>query len=454
MSMDAEQSVLGAMIKSPEAFSDGMEIFQSDVVFADQRHRAIFQAMQKLWKAGEPCDIQTLRSALGTQLPKIGGGPYLCDLVERVPTAGNVKTYAKDVLESYLYRRIGELARKLSGQCERRDATIEDLIIGAQRQLNDLAEGRLQTLLGQVPEPIGRDISQFVDAILSEEPCDQEDHLVTGIPNLDRRVQLFSGELSVVAGPPSIGKTSFAVGVLLENVSLGKTILYFTLDQIKKTLVRRFLTNRTGITRRQFLARDLTQDQKDRLSGTAADLVLNDRAFVVVRSGMTVADMLTTAKLIKRKYGLDGIVIDYVQQVRAARQVGSRTVEMGEVITDVKRMAKELDVHVMVLSQLNRSYDALEPTDVPRMTMLRWAGEIEQEANVILFPWVPLEVARKKYGEHSKQFQKIKEQSNELPAAYVIIAKDKEGETGTIGCLWHPERMAFCAETNRAEPES
>jgi replicative DNA helicase len=277
------------------------------------------------------------------------------------------------------------------------------------------------------------------------------DGLSTPLPSLNHRVgYLEPGHLIIIGGSPSSGKTSFLIGITRENLQRDKRLLYVSLDETRRAVGRRLLVNATGVSSQAIRRGSVSEAIGTKLYQAVAPYLVSDNLTVVDKPGLTVAAIAAMARSLKARDGLDGIFVDYLQQVRPSDPKANRVLQVGAIARELKQMAKDLRVPVIALSQLNRSYDSLNDNQPPRATMLRDSGELEQEASLILFPLVPALVKKRTEGEGSSEYKKVADafaaSSSKHLLAKIVIAKGKEIETGEIECRWNGEAMRFQEE--------
>ncbi|MBU8934888.1 MAG: AAA family ATPase [candidate division Zixibacteria bacterium] len=446
--IDIERQFLGAAIHNPSELQNLEGGPVDPLVFSDPKNRAVWEAVQELVATNSEFDVFDLTPLLRKSEAFKGGSPgaYAIELKENQSCVSHPGNHL-ETLRSLAWRR--ELVSKvgqIAVRCEDPGANDSDIA------------ARVETLLthsdGQqdlTAEPIGSFMQSYVDEVCSGSVKSVQDGIKMPFPGLHRRLSyLEPGQLMIIGGPPSMGKTSFLIGIVRENLSKGKKLLYISLDESKAAVVRRLLANRTNISAIKMRDAVVTEKEKEKLCLAAAPFVADDRLFLIDSSGLSVGDIASLARRVKRRYGLDGILVDYLGQIAIDNQE-SRTLQVGSIVRGLKVLAKDLEVPCIALSQLNRSYDKLKVNELPRPSMLRDSGEIEQEANIVLFPWIPLEFLKRRYGETSPKYKNALDPSRDDHAAYIVIAKNKEGETFLHKCRWHPKAMRFFEESPNRE---
>jgi len=457
VNIEAEMSVLGTILKEPDCLYDVAEIIRKPEYFQLQKHRMIYQALIDMATGNTPIDVISLSTAMVPEkLNSIGGRTYLSELCEHATTTSHAVHHCRIVEEVYKRHKISSEFAVIAESAKKPDTALLDLISSAEKTLLDLSPDN------------GRDIVQISDVIaghtdaLIKQPEESRKALYveTRVADLNRLITgFYRQDLVIVAGPPSFGKTSFAIDTCLyNNFHCGKKILFFSIDQSANSFKTRLLTSATGIPKTKLISGKLTPKEEDLVCRAAAEMTAKPNLFLSDRAGLTALDIMSYARRVKRQYGLDMIVIDYIQQIAPHRKFETRNLELAEISRILKQVAKELNVVVLALSQLSRTYDARNVNEkkeiwgFPRLTDLRDSGALEQDANMVLFPWIIYEVLKKKYGEQSSEFREIIEKKPQYETlAYILVAKNKDGETGTVECCWDKVRMRFYSETDRKE---
>jgi len=447
---DVEQAVIGACLKDSTCLDDAMLPIRAPEYFEDQRHRSIWKAMLHLAEHEEPIDIVTVSARLDRDgvLPSITR-VYITELADGYFSTANVEEYAQQVADAWRVKefglRLGELLRPTMPAL-----TIDALTGHAEQILLDLSAHQTSG------------VTSFCDSIMDQvekmlDPADKDRWIETRVHELNQKVTgLFRGDMCIVAGPPSMGKTMFALDLCVYNHNLKS--LYVSIDQTQWAIGQRLITSITGLSRERLLGGKLSEEQKTMVDLATAEVAGMGNFFVLECTDQNVLDIRSEARRLKRTSGLDIVVIDYIQQVPGHRRFENRNLEITEVSRVLKAMAKELDIVLVVLSQLNRSHDSqnIDPDKdqwgLPRMTMLRESGSLEQDANMVIFPWVPAEVLKKRYGEESGIYLSTMKKKPWLKdEALLIIGKNKDGETGQVKCKRNAVRMRFYSETKRLE---
>jgi replicative DNA helicase len=432
-SLEAEQSVLGGLLLDNEA-ADRIGDAIADADFYSEAHRLIYQHAVRLIADGQPADVVTVSEALASvqKLDYVGGLAYLGALVQNVPTAANIRHYAAIVRERSILRQLAATAGEIA------DASYNPMGRSA-REVLDQAEAKVlhiaeQGARGQVVfQEIGKLLAEVVDRIEvlfnRDDPSD-----VTGVPtgfsDLDRMTSgLQPGDLVVVAGRPSMGKTAFALNVG-EHVALkaGLPVAVFSMEMGAQQLALRLIGSVGRLDQHKLRTGRLANEDWEKL--TAALGQLNEAPLLIDETpALNAIEVRSRARRLQKQYGKLGLVIvDYIQLMQASTSGENRATEISEISRALKSLAKELKVPVMALSQLNRSLEQ-RPNKRPVMSDLRESGAIEQDADVILFIY---------------RDEVYNADTQDKGVAEIIIGKQRNGPIGTC-------RLTFLGEHTRFE---
>jgi replicative DNA helicase len=385
--------------------------------------------MMELNDQREPCDLITLSDILKGkgELEDVGGAPYLATLVDYVPTAANIAYYCRIVKEKALRRRLITAATDMVTQGYEAGVEVGELIDSAQKVIFDLAENKLQKAFS----PIGDILKDTIKNI--EKLYERKEH-VTGVPSgfidLDEKTAGFQkGDLIIIAGRPSMGKTAFALNIAqyaAMHTDRPAAVAVFSLEMSKEQLVMRLLCSEARVDASRLRTGHLVDTDWSRLAKGAGSLH-DAKVFIDDTPAITVMEMRAKSRRLKAEQGVDLVVVDYLQLMRGSN-TESRQQEISEISRSLKALAKELDVPVVALSQLNRSLESR--TDKrPMMSDLRESGAIEQDADVIMFVY---------RGEvYDKENEEIKGR------AEIIIGKQRNGPIGTVDLAFRGEYTRF-----------
>ncbi len=429
---EAEMSLLGAMIVDPKVISDVIGIVSQPDDFAKAGHGTIFQHMIALYDSTATLEIVSLVQRLKDHgvLEDVGGSAYLMDLAEGVATAANAAEYARLVREKATLRELIRAAGEIlvDAHQSRQDPVLtlgeaEARIFAIAQRREARAASALRDILEETIRTLDRNAGKHVTGV------------PTGFDELDEMLSgLQRGEMVILAARPSMGKTAFALNITENMASSSGGVAFFSLEMGRQQLVQRILCAKGGVDGQKLRKNMLSREEWQRIMG-ACDSLNNTPIFIDDTPGLTLLQMRSKARRMKEKHGIEAIVIDYLQLMSSGTRVESRQVEVSEISRGVKAMARELDVPVVCLSQLNRQAEGREGHR-PRMSDLRESGSIEQDADVVMM------LHREAY--YHKQDPNWEEANpNRANIAEVIVAKQRNGPTGTVELLWDSRTTAF-----------
>ncbi|MDH5424288.1 MAG: replicative DNA helicase [Gammaproteobacteria bacterium] len=431
-SIEAEQAVLGGLMLDNlawEKIADRVD----DNDFYRHDHRLIFRAIREQEAKDVPNDAVTLSQHLHSidLLEEAGGLAYLGRLAKETPTAANIKAYADIVREKSVLRQLAAVGTEIASSAynqEGRDS--KELLEEAEKQVFKIAESGNRNQKGFLG--MSSLLKSTVDQI---DQLYQNEGAITGISTgfekFDEMTSgLQAGELVIVAGRPSMGKTTFAMN-LVENAAIGsgKTVGVFSLEMPGESLSMRMISSLGRIDQHNLRSGQIKDDDWARITSTVS-MLSQAKIFVDDTGGLSPTELRARARRLKREHGLDLIVIDYLQLMQGSAKSASenRTAEVSEISRSLKGLAKELEIPVIALSQLNRSLE--QRTDKrPVMSDLRESGAIEQDADLIVFIY-----RDEVYNEDSEQ----------KGTAEIIIAKQRNGPIGKV-------RLTFLGKYTRFE---
>ncbi len=383
--LEAEQSVLGAILLDNASMAKAMEVLTEDD-FYRTAHRKIYMAMLELSEHGEVVDQITLSEHLRMkgELETVGGSAYLAELVQAVPTAANAKYHCRIVRDKALLRGLISTSTEVISRGYEGTAPIDDLLDFAERSVFSLAQGKLGRSFIRLKEII-KDSLDFVDVL------SKRDHkTVTGVPTgfieLDELTAgLQPSDLVVIAARPSMGKTSLALGIAQHAaIKHGHVVGIFSLEMAKAQLVLRMLSSEARVDSHALRIGRLQKEDWWRLADAAGKLE-QAPIFIDDSGTLTVQQMRGKARRLKAEQKrLDLLIVDYLQLMQGRSDAESRQQEISDISRSLKALAKELDVPVVALSQLSRAVESRKPP-IPMLADLRESGAIEQDADVVIF---------------------------------------------------------------------
>ncbi len=425
--IDAEKTILGAILLDNAAHSEAAEKLEPDDFSLDS-HRRIFLRMSELMNEQRAVDIVTLSHELQRykEIEAVGGVAYLASLTEGLPFRPVIEEYIRIVKDKSLLRKLMSICSLAIARAADQSETALEVIGAAETQLLEVSEkgvsGGLEALDKIVAGSFGS-----IDNLYKQSR--EVTGLATNFTDLDRDTSgLQKGELVIIAARPSMGKTAFAINIA-QNAAINSqaTVAVFSLEMSKESLLRRMLASQAWVDQRKLQTGFLGREDQEKLQNALSQLV-ESRLFIDDTAGISLAEMRAKARRLKQNAGgLDLVVVDYLQLMSATlpsaggKRYENRTQEVSAISRGLKALAKELHVPVVALSQLSRASERRGDDKRPMLSDLRESGSIEQDADVVMF------IHREAY------YNRDEEQSAEERAkSEIIIAKQRNGPTGTI----------------------
>jgi replicative DNA helicase len=426
--IEAESAVLGAVLMAGDA-GIAIEILEPES-FYKPGHRQIFRAMRRLFEKNEAIDIITVADELQRmgKLEVVGGTSYLSYLVDTIATSANLEYHARIVLEKYVLRRIIQIGESLAAMGHQANAEASALLERAEQEIFRLGESRVHTgfiKLRQILKSTFEDIQEMLD---------KKEHatgVASGFADLDSiTAGLQRSDLIIVAGRPSMGKTSLALS-MAHNIAVESKIPVgiFSLEMSKEQLVQRLLCAEARVDIQRLRKGYLKSSEWPKLT-TAAGLLNEAPVFIDDTPALNVLEMRSKARRLKAEEDIGLLVVDYLQLVVAAERAENRQQEISSISRALKSLAKELDIPVLALSQLSRAVETRGGDKRPQLSDLRESGALEQDADVVLFVYRP-----------ELYFQ---EQEDQRGMAEIIVGKQRNGPLGTV-------KLAFIKDYARFE---
>ncbi len=429
-SLDAEQSVIGALMLDNAAWDQVGDLI-SETDFYRHGHRLIFHAIESMADAGHPFDVITLSERLGErgELDEVGGLAYLGEVAKNTPSAANIKAYAGIVRERAVLRALIQVGSAIADTAYNPEGrNTEELLEHAEKLVFEIAEKGARHRGGFMP--IKELLVEAVDRI---DTLFQQDSAITGVAtgvsDLDELTSgLQRSDLIIVAGRPSMGKTSFAMNMAEHAAIRDKVpVAVFSMEMPGEQLAMRLMSSLGRIDQHKVRTGKLGDDDWPRLT-SAVGLLADAPVFIDDTPALNPTELRARARRLKREHDLGLIVIDYLQLMQVPGASENRATEISEISRGLKALAKELNVPVIALSQLNRSLEQ-RPNKRPVMSDLRESGAIEQDADVIVFIY---------------RDEVYNDESPDKGTAEIIVAKQRNGPIGTI-------RLTFLGQYTRFE---
>jgi len=424
--IEAEQSVIGAMIMDPDAIVTASEIINSDDFYQHQ-YGIIFESMVELFNEGKPVDLITLQNRLREKEvpPEISSLEFVKDLLTAVPTSANVKHYANIVSEKAVLRRLIKVNDEISNECYLGKDRLEDILSETEKKVFEL----LQSRNSNDYVPIKQVVLNALDKIeAASKNKGNVTGLATGFVDLDYKTSGFQpSDLILIAARPSMGKTAFVLNIAQYMAfRLNITAIVFSLEMSKEQLVNRMLSLESNVDSQVIRTGNLSDEDWSKLI-EGAGVIGKSNLIIDDTPGISLSELRSKCRKYKLEHNLGIIIIDYLQLMSGSGKSESRQQEISDISRSLKSLARELDVPVVALSQLSRAVEQ-RPDRRPIMSDLRESGAIEQDADVVMF------IYRDDY------YNKDSENKN---VAEIIIAKQRNGPIGTINLVWLPNYTKF-----------
>lgn len=419
--IEAEMAVLGSILIDNDSLSKIIEILDTRC-FYRTAHQKIYATALKLYEKDEPVDLVTLSEALKKEkiLDEVGGPYYLTELAECVPSAANVEYHARIVLEKYLLRKMIEETSAIAKECYDGTENAFDILDHAEQRIFNLSDTRLRKGFVHI-DPILHETFESI------EQYHRRQGTVIGIPSgFTKLDELMSGfqksELIVVAGRPSMGKTAFCLNItrhvaVEEKIPVG----FFSLEMSRRQLAMRLLCAEARVDAHGVRTGRLAPDEWQKLS-MCVGVLAEAPIYIDDTPGISILELRAKARRLKKEVDVGLIVIDYLQLIQGPKNAENRQQEIALITRSLKGLAKELDIPVIVLSQLSRAVETRGGERRPMLSDLRESGAIEQDADVVLFIYRP-EVYLKEDEEEMRRWAGKSE---------IIIGKQRNGPVGTI----------------------
>jgi replicative DNA helicase len=423
--IEAEQGVLGCVLLSPnDCLGTCIEKFKKGVeVFYDLRHQMIFDTLVEMYDGKQPIDIITLQQRLKdkSQLDSIGGIPYLSALPDSVPSAANLEYYVEIVREKYVLRKMIQTCTSVVARVYEHDGKVDGLLDEVERDILKISEDRIEGTSMLIKDLVHRAINTIED-------YHQRQGMLTGIGtgflDFDKMTSgLHGGEMVVIAARPSMGKTSLVMNIV-EHVTLEEKLPVgvFSLEMTAESLVLRMLCSRARVNMRNIRDGFLAERDFPKITDAAGKLA-NAPLYIDDSAGLSILQLRAKARRMYQQYGVKLIVIDYLQLLNASSsRIENRQQEVAQISNGVKALAKELNVPVIVLSQLNRELEK-DKSRKPRLSDLRESGAIEQDADLIALLYKP---------DEGKEDDDCAPQEVDAIPVNLLIAKQRNGPTGDV----------------------
>lgn len=437
-SVDAEKSLLGAVLIDDEVLADATEYVRVGD-FYDKRHDVIYSGMMRLYEKHKPVDLLTLTDELKRkkELDLVGGSAYLTELTTYVPTSAHATSYAEIVAQKAVRRRLIKASGDISELGYDEETTTQELLERAEAELFSVSDQSLKQDVVSLESILTESFDRLEELHRNK---GQLRGIRTGYRDLDNMTAgLQRSDLIILAARPAMGKTTLVTNLAYNVATIAKEpVLFFSLEMSKEQLVDRMLADASGVDAWNIRTGNLSDDDFTKLSEAMGEMA-EAPIFIDDTPGLSVLEMRTKARRAHHDQPLGLIIIDYLQLLQSnGSHNGNRVQEVSEISRGLKLVARELNVPVIALSQLSRSVESRTPP-IPQLSDLRESGSIEQDADIVSFIYRP-----GYYEPDNPEFENITE---------LILAKHRNGPVGKVELYFHPERLRFMSLDKRHQSE-
>lgn len=433
-SVEAEQSVLGAIIIDPQSINQVAGQIKPEYFYIPQ-HREIYKTLENMFQMSRTIDYVTLLERLkdsGTY-DEAGGKAYITQLAQMVPSSANILTYASIIRERYYTRSLILAAQNIIKDATDSVVDTARLLDSAEQRIYEIREGKDISGLTHIKDVMSAETFDRLTKITDPETKDDYIGIPTGIGDLDNVITgLNKSDLIIVGARPGMGKTSFALNIAKNVAEKGKRVAFFSLEMTRDQIAQRLLSNEASVPSTKLRTGQLSPEEWARL-GNAGQTLSKMDIYVDETPGITVPEM--KAKLLRNK--VDLVIIDYLGLMQSAKRTENRVQEVSDITRSLKTMAKDLHVPVIACAQLSRGTEAKGKSHRPALSDLRESGSIEQDADIVLFLY------RETYYDSEKAEGEDRSDPNK---AECIVAKNRHGEIKTIDLYWDGQFTRFASQ--------
>lgn len=433
---ELEEAVLGASMLEKDTFAQVLEIIQSEECFYMDAHQKIYAAMRRLFDNGTPVDLLTITEELrkSNELEIIGGAYYLTRLTMSVLSSAHVEAHARIVMEKFIQRELIRISGSVIGEAYEDSTDVFDLLDKAESGLYEITDKHLRKNFKSLHDVLRITMQEIED---NRKKTDDITGVPSGFAGLDRITAGWQKtDLIILAARPSVGKTAFALNLAMNaSMNAGKQypVALFSLEMGAGQIVKRMLScvsevNMESITRGKMAEHEFVQMSQRMTKLSQAKIFIDDQA------ALNIFELRAKARRLKSKHDIQLIIIDYLQLMQAnVDKGGNREQEISKISRDLKALAKELEVPIVALSQLNRSVETRTASKVPQLSDLRESGAIEQDADLVMFLYRP-----EYHGINNDAMGETIEGET-----HIVIAKHRNGSTGTEKVRFIKEYQKF-----------
>ena len=433
-SLEAEQAVLGSILIDPSCITQVLILVKPEYFYLPQ-HKTIFTIMQEIDALGGKIDPLIVLEKLKNEkvYDDANGKQYLLQLSQLVPSTENVEAYSKIIREKFYIRSLINVSKSIIDEASSSTEQADILLESAEQKIYDIRQGRVTKGPARIGDIIVNEVYDKLQKLSSADK-DQYKGFTTGFIDLDKAITgLNRSDLVIIGARPAMGKTSLALNLARNTAMMGKKkVLFFSLEMTKEQLAQRVLSTEARVESTKMRTGNISPDEWAKLA-TATSLLSNCELYFDDTSNMTVSEMKSR---IRRLRDVDAVFVDYLQLMKSGSRVESRVQEVSEITRNLKLMAKDLNIPVVVLAQLARTTEGRGKSHKPQLSDLRESGSIEQDADIVIMLY------RDEYyaGEKDDQPDEERPAINE---AEFIISKNRHGPTTTVKVAWNGDYTLF-----------
>ena len=426
--VEAEKSLLGAMMLSDEAMAEILTIIRPDD-FYENRHQTIFAAMAELYDQHKPIDLLTLTAKLKSQkkLKEIGGAPYLTELSNFVPAAAHAKAYAEIVEKASTRRKLIKAGNNIADKAYAEDANVDDLVGEAERELFEVSDKIVRSDYVAMDQLLADALERIAELQKNKGALRG---LKTGFADLDKKTAgLQKGDLVIIGARPAMGKTTFAQNLAYNIANINKKgVLFFSMEMAANEIVDRMISDIADVDNWRMRTGNLSDEEFSRI-GDALGEIDELPIYIDDTSAMTIAELRNKARRAMHDHGIGVVIVDYLQLMAGSdRYAGNRVQEVTEISRGLKILARELEIPVVALAQLSRNVTGRDDPR-PVLSDLRESGSIEQDADLVMFL-------------HRIDYYK-KPEEEDTNITELLIRKHRHGAIGVIELYFDGEKSRF-----------
>lgn len=419
--LDLEEAVLGALLIDQKALSETVDFLKPEM-FYTEANRKIYAAIVELFAKQQPVDMLTVTNQLKSSgdLELAGGAYYIAQLTRRVASAANIEYHARIILQKFIQRRLIEISAEITTEAFEDSADVFDLLDRAEQKLFSVSENNLRRDHSDMP-------SLVKEALENIEKAGKNKGTYSGVPSGFHRLDDITGgwqksDLVVLAARPGMGKTAFVLSMARNAaVTYNRPVAIFSLEMAAVQLVTRLISSETQLAAEKLKKGELHDHEWQQLHSRIANLV-SAHLYIDDTPALTIFELRAKARRMKQQYDIQLIIIDYIQLMQAGNDKGNREQEISNISRSLKSLAKELNIPIVALSQLNRSVETRGGLKKPILSDLRESGAIEQDADMVLFIYRP---------EYYK-IDEMEDGSSSAGMAELIIAKHRNGALAEV----------------------